>query len=193
MLELVVGKKIPREPHQGFLVSAARLRIDLLDAGGLLLQRREGGLELVEGIALLLAARKACQPEQIIVVDQENVPCVGERGLEGELRKPLGRSSRCAFTGDFLLRVNRQQRVARQRVQRLHPTIRDHRQRPEALEIEALRRTRRPEHVRGDVNEADRRQQPGEMFGEKVGHTTCGFRGSECRQDAYEVSGRGGV
>ena len=193
MLELVVGKKIPREPHQGFLVSAARLRIDLLDAGGLILQRREGGLELVEGIALLLAARKACQPEQIIVVDQENVPCVGERGLEGELRKPCGRSSRCAFTGDFLLRVNRQQRVARQRVQRLHPTILDHRQRPEALEIEALRRTRRPEHVRGDVNKADRRQQPGEMFGEKVGHTTCGFRGSECRQDAYEVSGRGGV
>ena len=170
VLELVVGEEVPRETHQGLLVSAARLRIDLLDAGRLLLQGREGGLELVEGIAFLLTAGESGEAEEIIVVDQENFPRIGQCGLEGEFREPCGGSGRRAFTGDFLLPVDRQQGVARQRIERLHTPVGDDRQCAEALEIEAVGRTSRSEHVRGDVNKADCGQQPREVFPSKIGH-----------------------
>jgi hypothetical protein len=69
VLQLVIGEEVPRELHQGFFVGAACLRIDFLDPTRFLLQRREGGLQLVEGKAFLRGAAKFGQPKDIIVVN----------------------------------------------------------------------------------------------------------------------------
>jgi hypothetical protein len=67
--------------------------------------------------------------------------------------------------------VDGEEGISRERIERLHAAVGDHGQSAEALEVEALGRPGGAVDVRGEVNEADGGQEPGEVFAEERGHT----------------------
>ena len=103
--------------------------------------------------------------EDVGIVDLEDGLRVGDVGPEEDVEEPLGRTDGAAVVLERLGPADHEERVARDRVERLHPPALEDREAPERLDVEAAHRARRDERHRRRPRGRARRRSTGRASG----------------------------
>ena len=124
------------------LVRLRGLFIDLLQ------ERRKLGETKIFPVALLPAE----QAEHVRVLHDEHRILIGDGSIEQDIGEPLHRAESLAtFEPQFLFSVNDQERITRDRVERLDPASDEHRDLAEPAEIEIVLRRFWRQPIGGDA------------------------------------------